>query len=132
MSRIGCDGLKRRLARRAGEMVYVSFDIDFVDAAHAPRVGSPELAGPSTSATLATVRALEGLDMIGFDLGGGHPVLRPAPPDLLSGQSRPDDVRLDDAAAGVTRRSRRPTPMPASTAPCTASPAKATRCWFRR
>ena len=67
MSRIGCDGLKRRLARRAGEMVYVSFDIDFVDAAHAPRVGSPELAGPSSSATLAAVRALEGLDMIGFD-----------------------------------------------------------------
>ena len=67
LSRIGCDGLKRRLARLVGEKVYVSFDIDFVDAAHAPRVDSPELAGPSSSATLAAVRTLEGLDMIGFD-----------------------------------------------------------------
>ena len=65
---IGADGLKERLARLAGEKVYVSFDIDFVDGTHAPGVGSPELAGPSSSGTLAAVRALRGLDMIGFDL----------------------------------------------------------------
>ena len=46
--------------RLAGEKVYVSFDIDFVDATHAPGVGGPELAGPSSSESLAAVRALEG------------------------------------------------------------------------
>lgn len=65
---IGAAGLKKSFARLAGEKVYVTFDIDFVDAAHAPAVGSPELGGPSSSETLAAVRALQGLDIIGFDV----------------------------------------------------------------
>lgn len=65
---IGAKGLRKRLERLRGEKVYVSFDIDFVDATHAPGVGSPEMAGPSSAETLAAVRALQGLDIVGFDL----------------------------------------------------------------
>jgi agmatinase len=65
---IGAAGLKERFARFQGDKVYVTFDLDFVDAAHAPGVGSPELGGPSSSETMAAIRTLAGLDIIGFDL----------------------------------------------------------------
>ncbi len=68
LRKIGDEGLKKRLERLRGEKVYVSFDIDFVDGIHAPGVGSPELAGPSSAEALAAVRALQGLDIVGFDL----------------------------------------------------------------
>jgi agmatinase len=68
LHKIGADGLKKRLARLEGQKVYVTFDIDFVDATHAPGVGSPELAGPTSGEALACVRALQGLDIVGFDL----------------------------------------------------------------
>jgi agmatinase len=60
--------LKQRFERLKGEKVYVTFDIDFVDPTYAPATGSPEVAGPSAYEALEAVRALHGLDIVGFDL----------------------------------------------------------------
>jgi agmatinase len=51
-----------------GAKVYVSFDIDAVDPAHAPGTGTPEVGGLTSFEALALVRALIGLDLVGFDL----------------------------------------------------------------
>jgi agmatinase len=60
--------LKKRLERLQGQKVYVTFDIDFVDPTYAPATGSPEVAGPTSDESLEAVRALQGLDIVGFDL----------------------------------------------------------------
>ncbi len=68
MRELGTAGLAERFQRLAGHKVYVTFDMDFVDQAHAPGTGSPEPAGPNSTEALACFGALAGLDIIGFDL----------------------------------------------------------------
>ncbi|MBU8878584.1 agmatinase [Bacillus sp. FJAT-29790] len=48
--------------------VFVSFDIDFLDAAFAPGTGTPEIGGFNTYEAQQFVRQLTGLNIIGFDL----------------------------------------------------------------
>jgi agmatinase len=60
--------LKEQFARLKGYSVYVTFDIDFVDPAYAPGTGSPEVGGPTSDEALECVRALKGLNIVGFDL----------------------------------------------------------------
>ncbi len=48
--------------------VYVSFDIDSVDPAYAPGTGTPEVGGLTSYEALCLVRALRGLQVVGFDL----------------------------------------------------------------
>lgn len=48
--------------------VYVSFDIDSVDPAYAPGTGTPEVGGLTSYEALGLVRALKGLQVVGFDL----------------------------------------------------------------
>lgn len=55
----------RRLVRGK---VYVSFDIDAVDPAYAPGTGTPEVGGLTSYEALSLVRALRGLQVVGFDL----------------------------------------------------------------
>jgi agmatinase len=59
-----------RLARLQGHKVYVTYDIDFVDAASAPGVGSPEHFGPNSFEAVEALRAVHTLapDIVGFDL----------------------------------------------------------------
>lgn len=52
------DALKARLARLKGLPVYVTFDLDFVDAASAPGIGSPEPFGPTSFEAVEALRAL--------------------------------------------------------------------------
>ena len=52
----------------AGGPVYITFDIDFVDPAHAPGTGTPEIGGPDTALTLSYIRALDFSRVVGFDL----------------------------------------------------------------
>jgi agmatinase len=66
--------LARRFARLKGKKVYVTYDMDFVDQAHAPGTGSPEAGGPTSTKALACVRALRGLDVVGMDLTEVAPV----------------------------------------------------------
>lgn len=48
--------------------VYVSIDIDVVDPAYAPGTGTPVAGGITSRELLAAVRALRGLNLIGFDV----------------------------------------------------------------
>jgi agmatinase len=48
--------------------VYVSFDIDSVDPAYAPGTGTPEVGGLTSYEALSLIRALRGLEVVGFDL----------------------------------------------------------------
>ncbi|MBN9530826.1 MAG: agmatinase [Alphaproteobacteria bacterium] len=48
--------------------VYVSFDVDCLDPAFAPGTGTPEIGGLSTRETLAILRGLVGLDIVGGDV----------------------------------------------------------------
>jgi agmatinase len=66
--------LTQRFARLKGKKVYVTYDMDFVDQAHAPGTGSPEAGGPTSTKALACVRALRGLDIVGMDLTEVAPV----------------------------------------------------------
>jgi len=62
--------LAARLARLAGCKVYVTFDIDFVDAASAPGVGSPEPFGPNSFEAVEALRAVTAVaeGIVGCDL----------------------------------------------------------------
>jgi agmatinase len=48
--------------------VYVSLDIDAADPAFAPGTGTPEVAGLSSRELVQTVRGLQGLPIVGFDI----------------------------------------------------------------
>ncbi len=62
--------LAGRFARLKGTKIYVTFDIDYVDHAYAPGIGSPEPFGPTSWEALESLRALQevGADIVGFDL----------------------------------------------------------------
>ena len=62
--------LAQRIARLAGRKTYVTFDIDFVDAASAPGVGSPEPFGPNSFEAVEALRAVTAVatDIVGLDL----------------------------------------------------------------
>ena len=47
---------------------FVTFDIDFVDAAYAPGTGTPEVGGFGSVEILQAVRGLKGLNLVGFDV----------------------------------------------------------------
>lgn len=67
--KIGFNKVIERIHQRAGDkMVFVSYDIDFLDPAYAPGTGTPEVGGPTSHEALEYVRKLDGLDIIGFDL----------------------------------------------------------------
>jgi len=66
---IGIEALIRRIRDRVGEAkVFLTFDIDFVDPAFAPGTGTPEVGGVTSGEALDIVRALNGLNFVGFDL----------------------------------------------------------------
>jgi agmatinase len=62
--------LKARLARLKGVPLYVTFDLDFVDAASAPGIGSPEPFGPTSFEAIEALRALTAVrdDIVAMDL----------------------------------------------------------------
>lgn len=68
LQEMGPEGLSEQLRRLEGYKVYVTFDMDFVDQAHAPGTGSPEPCGPTSAEALACFSALKGLDIVGCDL----------------------------------------------------------------
>lgn len=59
---------KRILSKVDGKPVFLSFDMDFIDPAFAPGVGTPEIGGFSTWETLEIIRGLRGLNIIAADL----------------------------------------------------------------
>jgi agmatinase len=62
-----------RLADRARERLgggpaFLSLDVDFVDAAFCPGTGTPEVGGPSSFEAMSYLRALTGLEFVGYDV----------------------------------------------------------------
>jgi agmatinase len=56
------------LAKVGERLVFLSFDIDFLDPAFAPGTGTPEVAGFSSAEALAFLRALRGIQLAGADV----------------------------------------------------------------
>jgi agmatinase len=54
--------------RVAGRLVFLSFDVDFLDPAFAPGTGTPEVAGFSTAEAIAFLRSLKGISLVGADV----------------------------------------------------------------
>lgn len=54
--------------RMAGTPIYLTFDIDVLDPAHAPGTGTPEVGGITTLKALELLEALRGFDLIGMDV----------------------------------------------------------------
>lgn len=60
--------LKACLEELAGRPLYVTIDIDVVDPAFAPGTGTPEPGGITSGELLEAIRALQGHQVVGFDL----------------------------------------------------------------
>ena len=75
MFELGMAGTAARVARRVGgRPVYLTFDLDFVDPSCAPGVQTPEAGGPSTRETLALLRALSPMNVVGADVVETNPL----------------------------------------------------------
>jgi len=72
---LGTKALATRIAERVGDApVFLTFDMDVVDPAAAPGVQTPEAGGPSARETLALLRALPPLDLVGADVVETNPL----------------------------------------------------------
>lgn len=72
---LGADRLARRIRQRtAGQPVFLTFDMDFVDPSAAPGVGTPEAGGFSAHETLTFLRRLNGINIVGCDVVETNPL----------------------------------------------------------
>ena len=72
--KLGVDETIARIRERVGDtMVYVSFDVDFVDPAFAPGTGTPEVGGFSSREAQEFVRGLAGTRIVGCDVVEVYP-----------------------------------------------------------
>ena len=70
IDRFGVQGVIDRLKKRVGDTkVYISVDIDVLDPAFAPATGTAEVGGWSTRELLSILDGLEGLEVVGADVG---------------------------------------------------------------
>lgn len=73
IDRLGIRGVIDRLKERVeGTKVYISVDIDVLDPAFAPATGTSEVGGWSTRELLTILDGLEGLEIVGADVGTLH------------------------------------------------------------
>jgi agmatinase len=66
---LGAAAYGARVRERTGSrLVFLSFDVDFLDPAYAPGTGTPEVGGFTTHEALAFLRALRGIRLAGADV----------------------------------------------------------------
>lgn len=71
---LGPQQLAERIAARVGDNpVYVTYDLDFIDPAFAPGVGTPEAGGPTSREALAILRAMKPMNIVGCDVVETNP-----------------------------------------------------------
>jgi agmatinase len=70
IDRVGVHGVIDSIKKRVdGTRVYISVDIDVLDPAFAPATGTAEVGGWSTRELLSILDGLEGLEVVGADVG---------------------------------------------------------------
>lgn len=70
LDRIGTHGYIHELKKRVGDSkVYISVDIDVLDPSYAPATGTAEVGGWTTRELLTILDGLEGMEVIGGDVG---------------------------------------------------------------
>jgi agmatinase len=70
IDRLGISGVIDTLKKRvAGSKIYISVDIDVLDPACAPATGTAEVGGWTTRELLSILDGLEGLEVVGADVG---------------------------------------------------------------
>ena len=58
-----------RIKATVGDLpIYLTFDIDCLDPAHAPGTGTPVIGGLTTDKALKLIRGLQGMNIVGMDL----------------------------------------------------------------
>jgi agmatinase len=68
-----------RARRRLGSgPAFLTFDVDFVDPAFCPGTGTPEVGGPTSHEALGFLRALTGIEFVGYDVVEVAPQYDPA------------------------------------------------------
>ena len=86
VTRMGIDAVADEARRIVGEApTYLSFDIDSLDPAFAPGTGTPEVGGLTTVESLALLRKLRGLHLVGTDLVEVAPAYDPSGTTALVG-----------------------------------------------
>jgi agmatinase len=68
LAQLGTGMVAATVEAAAGAKAFVTVDVDFVDPAFAPAVGTPESGGPSSMQALTLIRACRGLDLAGADV----------------------------------------------------------------
>jgi len=67
--KMGISNIIQKIKERVeNAKVFITFDIDFVDATYAPGTGTPEVGGFTGVESLEIIRELKGLNMIGCDV----------------------------------------------------------------
>ncbi|GAB7338497.1 hypothetical protein MBLNU457_5249t2 [Dothideomycetes sp. NU457] len=70
IDKIGVKGIVDKIKERTqGSRVYISVDIDVLDPAYAPATGTAEVGGWTTRELLAILEGLEGIEVVGADVG---------------------------------------------------------------
>ena len=59
---------ERARSRVGSGPAFLSFDVDFVDPAFCPGTGTPEVGGPTSFQALGYLRALTGINFVGYDV----------------------------------------------------------------
>jgi agmatinase len=66
---LGPQGLADRARAKLGDgPTFLTLDVDFVDPAFCPGTGTPEVGGPTSFEALSFLRALTGINFVGFDV----------------------------------------------------------------
>jgi len=69
LSGTSAEGYAARVRERVGDApAFLSFDVDVLDPAFAPGTGTPEVGGLTAREALGFLRALRGMDFVGFDV----------------------------------------------------------------
>jgi len=90
---LGPEALAAKIKDIVGDMpVYLTFDIDSLDPAFAPGTGTPVIGGPSTREARATLRHLQGLNIVAADLVEVNPIYDPTEATSLAAATIAKDL----------------------------------------
>jgi agmatinase len=79
LAKLSPDEFAEKVRERTGDgPTFLTFDVDFVDVAYCPGTGTPEIGGPTSFQALSYLRALTGINFVGYDVVEVAPQYDPA------------------------------------------------------